>query len=246
MLNILIPLAGHSKFFDSERYLYPVPLLEISGKLMIQRVIDNLSRIKEDKNFIFVLNEEDCRKHHLDDVISLLVKDSYEIIRLQKPTKGAACSCLMAIEHIDNEQPLLIANGDQIVESDLTSILSVPTLQANEVRVFCMQSVHPRWSYVSADQYGKVVEVAEKRPISNRAIAGFYLFSHGGDFVKSAMEMIRKGDDVDSNYYVAPCLNQHILMGMPVNAYDLPEGKYFSFYTPERVAEYEEHLVGDC
>ena len=49
-MNILIPMAGAgSRFFDAG-YTDPKPLIQIEGKTMIQRVIENLDL---DGNFIF-------------------------------------------------------------------------------------------------------------------------------------------------------------------------------------------------
>ena len=38
MINFLIPLGTSSQFFESAEYPYPKPLVEISGKPMIQHV----------------------------------------------------------------------------------------------------------------------------------------------------------------------------------------------------------------
>lgn len=243
MLNILIPLAGKSLFFDQQHYHYPAPLIEIAGKIMIERVVENLSSIEGEKRLVFVVNEEDCRKYHIDDVLKLLVKSELEIVMLSRPTLGAACSCLMAIDFINNDDPLLISNGDQVLDMDLTKLLDLPSLSPEEAVVFCMHSVHPRWSYVLCEEEGEVVEVAEKRPISSRAIAGLYLYGRGRDFVSAAREMIKKGDNIDGKYYIAPALNQRILDAAPVRAVDVEQAAYHSFYTPERIAEYEEYLA---
>ena len=58
MINILIPLGGKSEFFNSPEYVYPKALIEICGKTMIQRVIENFAEI-EDKHYIFVINQDD-------------------------------------------------------------------------------------------------------------------------------------------------------------------------------------------
>ena len=36
MINIVIPLAGTSQFFDDVQYKYPKPLVEINGTTMIE------------------------------------------------------------------------------------------------------------------------------------------------------------------------------------------------------------------
>ena len=54
MINILIPLAGKSDFFNSAEYVFPRSLIEILGKTMIQRIIENYSEF-DDKHFIFIV-----------------------------------------------------------------------------------------------------------------------------------------------------------------------------------------------
>ena len=72
MINILIPLAGSNQFFNESEYPYPKPLIEINGKTMIEQVINNFNNIKKEKQFIFIVNSDDCKKYHLDNVLNLL------------------------------------------------------------------------------------------------------------------------------------------------------------------------------
>jgi NDP-sugar pyrophosphorylase family protein len=239
MLNILIPLGMQSVFFEGSAYPFPKPLVEINGKPMIQRVIENLSTLSEDKRFIFVLREEDCTKFHLDSTIRLLAGPECLIIRLAKPTKGAACSALLAVDHIGNDNPLLIANGDQVFDVDLDDCLA--RFRAEHVDAGCLtfDSVHPRWSYVRLENDGDIVETAEKFPISRHAIAGFYYFERGADFVAAAKSSIRKGAAVDDAYYIAPVLNELVLMNCRLKAVQVPNATYHTFYAPKKIDEYE-------
>jgi hypothetical protein len=41
---------------------------------------------------------------------------------LDEETKGAACSALMAIDSINNDNPLVIANFDQVIDSNLSDL----------------------------------------------------------------------------------------------------------------------------
>src|SRR6266702_239375 len=188
MINILIPLGGKSAFFDNEEYPFPKPLIEINGKLMIELLIDSFSNIEEEYKFIFIVQQEDCRKYHLDNTLKLLTNDKCEIVILDNLTKGAACSALMAIDHIDTHDKLIISNGDQVIDSDMNHILGFMEGKKSDAGVVCFESVHPKWSYVRLDENDCIVETAEKRPISKNAIAGFYYFRHGIDFVNSAMK----------------------------------------------------------
>ena len=41
-MKILIPMAGEGSRFAKEGYVFPKPLIDVNGKPMIQRVIENL------------------------------------------------------------------------------------------------------------------------------------------------------------------------------------------------------------
>jgi dTDP-glucose pyrophosphorylase len=239
MLNILIPLGAQSMLFDAPEYPFPKPLAEIHGKPMIQRVIDNLSTINQPKRFIFILRDEDCSRYHLDSTVRLLAGEDSIIIRMQHATRGAACSALLAVDHIGNDQPLLIVNGDQVFDTDLDTMLAQFGTHGSDAGCFTFESVHPRWSYVRLEGSHTIIETAEKHPISRHAIAGLYYFARGADFVTAAKLSISKDASIDGVYYVAPVLNELILLGRRLTALPLPPDSYHTFYTPKKIEEYE-------
>ena len=237
MINILIPLAGTNQFFNETEYPYPKPLIEINDKTMIEHVIENFSTIKEEKQFIFIVNSDECKKYHLDNVLNLLTNNKCKIIKIDNQTKGAACSAMMAIEHINNDEQLIIANADQLFDDNLNDIiLSFKDLDGG---VIVFDSIHPRWSYARVDEDDYIVETAEKRPLSKNAIAGLYYFKNGKDFISSAMNMIQKDASVNSLYYVSPTLNEMVLKNKKMKIKKIDNDKYHTFYTPAKIQEYE-------
>jgi len=238
MINILFPLAGKSTFFDLPQYRFPKPLIEIAGKPMIQLAVDNFDTIEDEKYFIFVIDKGDCAKYHLDDVLRLLSDSHIEIIELDGQTRGATCSALMAIDHINNDTPLIISNADQIFDDDLNKVIRHFRKGDADAGVICFESVHPRWSYVRLDENGFVVETAEKRPLSKHAIAGFYYFKKGKDFVEAAMHSIYKDARVDDKFYTAPVLNELVLDNKKILIFQVDNAKYHTFYSPQKIADY--------
>lgn len=242
MINVLIPMAGKSLYFSENEYPYPKPLIEIGHKTVIEHVILNLSSIDTTRvRFIFVLNSADCRKYHLDSTLNIITDHKCQIIRLENETRGAACSALMAISHIANDKPLIIANSDQIFEIPLENL--IPGFKDSDAGVMTFESVHPRWSYVRLDENQQVVETSEKRPISRDAIAGLYYFKHGRYFVESAMRMIQKDSSVNNSFFISPTLNEMILMGKKITTIKVDADKYHTFYTPQKIKEYEAQLL---
>ncbi len=237
MINILIPLAGSNQFFNESEYPYPKPLIEINNKTMIEHVIENFNTIKEEKQFIFIVNSEECKKYHLDNILNLLTDNRCKIIKIDNQTKGAACSAMMAIEHINNEDKLIIANADQLFDDNLNDIIS--NFKDLDGGVIVFDSIHPRWSYARVDEDNYIVETAEKRPLSKNAIAGLFYFKNGKDFISSAMSMIQKDASVNGLYYISPTLNEMVLQNKKLIIKKIDNEKYHTFYTPQKIQEYE-------
>lgn len=104
--------------------------------------------------------------------------------------------------------------------------------------VVTFRSVHPRWCYIVPEGDGRVAQAAEKRVVSDIAVAGFYYFRRAGDFFAAARRAILNGDDVEGQYYFSAALNQIILSDEEVAYVKIEASRYYSFYSPEKIAEF--------
>jgi dTDP-glucose pyrophosphorylase len=95
---------------------------------------------------------------------------------------------------------------------------------------------------VAFDEREQVCEAAEKKPISNHAIAGLYYFAKAKDFIEAGMRTIEKGAAVNGKYYISSTLNELILDGKKLVAYPVDKTKYHSFYSPEMLNKYIDRL----
>jgi dTDP-glucose pyrophosphorylase len=109
-----------------------------------------------------------------------------------------------------NEDDLLIANSDQIIEYEPQNFINIKSLTNVDSLVFTFNATHPKWSFVKVDSSGFVSEVAEKNPISDIATCGIYWYRRGSDFVKYAERMIDKNIRVNNEFYIAPVYNELI------------------------------------
>ena len=237
MIKIIIPLAGPSELFSNAGYYYPKPLIEINGSIMIEHVLKNPSTFEQEYQFIFIIKEDDINKFHIDNVLKLLAPNC-EIIKLKKATKGGLCSTLMAIDKIAPNDSILILNGDQILDIDFNEVNRFWKENEVDAGLITFKSVHPRWSYARIEQ-NEVVQTAEKNPISNHAIAGYYYFDKAADFFASAYESIKNDVQLDGIFYISPVINQYVLLNKKVKALTIEESSYHSFYSPQKLTEYE-------
>lgn len=239
-MNILIPIAGINTSNDDNQYIKG--LYEIEKKIVIQHIYESLSKIPN-SNFIFVLRKEDVKRFHLDDTVRLL-DPNIKIIISEGSTQGSACSCLLAVEYIDSDEPLLISGADQLITRNWSEVISEFKEKNYDGAVICFDSVHPKWSYVKLDDKGFVVEAAEKRPISRYATTGQYYYKKGSDFVTAAKDMILKGASIDDKYYVCPSFNELVLKQKKVGHIKIDNSEYFSLKDQRGMNEYEEYLKG--
>ena len=207
-MKILIPMAGEGSRFAKEGYTFPKPLIDVNGKPMIQTVVENLDY---DAEYIFL-----ARKEHLETYVGLrstldrITNGKFKIVEVDQLTEGAACTALLAREHIDNDEDLLIANSDQFIEYSPENFRTLKEMTEADAIVYTFEAVHPKWSFVKTNSRGVITEVAEKNPISNIATCGIYWYRKGSDFVKYADQMVEKNIRVNNEFYIAPVYNELI------------------------------------
>jgi len=210
-MKILIPMAGEGSRFSKEGYTFPKPLIDVDGKPMIQRVVENLDF---DCEYIFLVRNKHLQKYDgLVDTLKRITNSRMKIVPVSELTEGAACTALLAKNFINNDEELLIANSDQIIEYEICNFKMLRDLTNVDGIVWSFNDVHPKWSYVKTNSRGFVTEVAEKKPISNIATCGIYWYRKGRDFVSSAEQMIEKNLRVNNEFYIAPAYNELINKG---------------------------------
>ena len=204
-------MAGEGSRFTKEGYTFPKPLIDVGGKPMIQRVVENLDF---DCEYIFLVRKNHLEKYDgLRETLSRIANNRMQIVEVDGLTDGAACTALLAKDLINSDDDLLIANSDQIIEYEPQNFNLMRNLTNVDAIVWTFNDVHPKWSFVKTNSRGFCVEVAEKKPISDIATCGIYWYRKGSDFVKSAEQMIQKNLRIKNEFYIAPVYNELIAQG---------------------------------
>ena len=231
-LNVLIPMAGLGSRFKEAGYVFPKPLVEVNGKPMIQAVVESLG---VNAKYTYIVQKEHYEKYSLSYLLNLITPDC-NIVQVDGITEGAAVTCLLAKNYINNNSPLIMANSDQIVEWNSRQFVYDLMTKNADGGIATFKSTHPKWSYARVDSSGLVVEVAEKKPISDIATVGIYYWKHGSDFVKYAEEMISKDIRTNNEFYVCPVFNEAIADNKRIFTSDIK--KMWGVGTPEYLNNY--------
>lgn len=230
-MNIVIPMAGDGSRFAKAGFDLPKPFIDVRGTPMIERVISTLPKAT---TLILI-----CRNEHLSQHGSFYeaiqkLHANIKLITTTGLTEGAACTVLLSKELINNDDELIIANSDQLVEYDQEQFNKLRASGPDGI-IFTFKASHPKWSYVKLED-GCVVNVAEKLVISDDATCGIYYFKRGSDYVKSAERMMAKQIRVNNEFYNAPVFNEMIEDGQRIIPFQV--NRMHGLGTPEDLTEY--------
>lgn len=231
MLQVIIPLGGKATRFQERGHTFPKPLIEIGNRSMIEIVLENLAP-PAPVQFTFVCRKEHLSQFYLGDMLRLLAPGC-RVISLESDTAGALCSVLLAVDELKPEDEVLVANGDQFLATSLDSFYKACREPGVDGCILTFTATHPRWSFAKTDASGRVVAVAEKRPISKQATVGLYYFRRAQEFIEASERMILKGLTTSGQFFVCPVYNELVLAGKNVRTHHLAEGTMHSLGTPE-------------
>jgi len=237
MINIVIPMAGLGSRFSIAGFEKPKPFIDVNGKPMISRVLDNIG-IKNAKFFLI------AQKSHLEkeSIIVNEIEKKYDanFIPIDGLTEGTACTVLHARKHINNDSPLIIANSDQIVDIDLSKFLMDCQNRKLDGSILCFEDPekNPKWSFAKINNENLVTEVQEKNPISKFATVGIYLFSKGKYFINSSIDMIINNERVNNEFYTCPVYNYLINENKRIGIYNIKYNQMHGLGTPEDLNNY--------
>lgn len=238
-INIVIPMAGLGSRFASVGYDTPKPFIDVNGKMMIERVMDNLAY--DGANYILI-----AQKAHLEAESKrrTAIEGKYPVkfLSIDKLTIGASCTVLAAYNEINNDVPLMIANSDQIIEANIADFVDDALNRKVDGSILTFEDDHPKWSYAKINDAGFVTEVVEKKVISNNATVGIYFYAKGSDYIRSTIQMIVANDTMNGEFYVAPNYNYLIREGKKIGIYEIDKLQMNGIGTPEDLDIYLEKI----
>lgn len=233
-MNIIIGMAGAGTRFKKAGYNVPKPLVRVGATTMIQSSVESLDI---DGKYTFVVQQEHMINYPWLEEHLKSFAETVNIVILDHVTEGAACSLLKAKEFIDNDEPLISINSDQVLHWDSKMFLEKCRLEPHVSWVMTYPHNHTKHSFVKVNDEGHITEAAEKVAISNMATVGLYHWSKGSLFVKGAEQMIANNDRHNNEFYLAPVYN-YTLKDCIVKPYEVEAYNFSPVGTPEDLTTY--------
>jgi len=239
---IVMPMAGHGKRFKDAGILKPKFMIEVENKTLCEWSLDSLP-LEIAKKIIFVCLEKHEKEFNVSEFIKNIMKDkypktNYELIYLEKTTRGQVETVLRAKEFIGYDNPLIIYNIDtHFISTRLKSkILALKNKNIDGV-LGCFSSDDENLSFIEINEKGLVKKVKEKEKISNLASTGLYAFSNGKQFIDAAEEMIKNDIKIKNEFFVSEIYNILLKSGKKFEI-DIAE-EFIPFGTPSDIKKFE-------
>jgi len=234
-MNIIIPMAGAGSRFHKVGISKPKPLIDVLGKTLIEHSIDSFD---VPGRFIFITREFDNPADN--ERLNAILKNrrpECEIVQLKTLTSGATETVLAAKEYINNDDPLVIYNCDQLINWDPNKFLEFVNNKKPDAALVLYNSTDPKNSFAEI-KLGRIVNLVEKQAISNHALIGFHYWSRGNDFVTSAESLIESFRiNGKPECYISETFN-HLPDSYHTIPYHIADHVYIPLGTPEDISKY--------
>lgn len=216
-MRLILPMAGAGDRFFNDGYTLPKPLIDVGGKPMFMRVIENLGDTWDD--ITCIVNSDHVRDYNIGERI-MAYDSNINIVVTDGLTEGAACTVMLAINK-ESETPLMIANCDQIMIWDKPGFdearrgwNAVYEEFGGTIMTFTPDHDEPKHSYIQLSKYGSTMTSLQEKNylfpdgyVSDLATTGVYYFNSEKDFHVAATEMIGLNDRTNGEFYLAPIYN---------------------------------------
>ena len=237
MINVVIPMAGAGTRFQKSGIYTPKPLIKVLEKSLIEHSIDSFDI--PDTRFIFITRTFDNIEDNitLSEIFSRRRPEHIEI-KLSAMTSGATETVLSARELINNDDPLIIYNCDQLITWNADDFYKFILKNNPDSALVLYNNNDPKNSFAKINTSHHISKVVEKHVISNHALIGFHYWKAGKFFVNSAdtlMSTFRTHGHPEC--YISETFN-YLPTDHQILPYHVADNIYVPLGTPEDVARY--------
>jgi len=216
-MKVIIPLAGKGTRLRPHTHITPKPMLKIAGKPVIDYVMDDLQRLGDVDQVIYVTG-------HLKDKVEQYARAQYpfdSVFIEQAVQDGTAGAVALAKPYVD--QPVFIIFVDTIFDADLSV---VKTTDADGIIWVKTVEDYQRFGVVVTDADGNMTKIVEKpsTPISKRANIGLY-YINNWKLLYEGIDHTLEQPKNKGEYYLTDAFQYMIDKGAKIKVIDV-EGWY--------------------
>ena len=181
-MNLVICMAGRNTRFHDVGIDIPKYLLPLSGRPVIEVILQNLITSKSFSNVYLVAHQRDIYFQRELQASLLNLGIEPENLLYIGETRGQADTAneSLSLLNMNLDEPVVFHNADTILLNRDTLTLK-KSLQMGHGSIDVFTAKSPNYSYVEI-QNNRILVIVEKRVISNWATSGLYGFPSGAVF----------------------------------------------------------------
>jgi len=238
MYTLILPAAGSSSRFPNMRpkWLLTMP----DGKLMIEKAVEKIDLSVFDSIVIVCLSEHLTKYTSAEAVVSSFKEAtgiSPKLIVLDKPTSSQSETIYRSLVDGNIEGAFFIKDCDNLFSLEPSPENCIASVNLNNVELVDAKNK----SYIELDELGRVLNIVEKKVISDEFCCGGYGFESSSAF-KKAFEDI---DSSENEVYVS-----HVIYHMLLNGEEFVQIKAEDYVDWGTLREYQyyrrKHLTVFC
>jgi NDP-sugar pyrophosphorylase family protein len=232
--SVIIAMAGQGQRFAQAGFSTPKHLIVARQRPLMDWALTSLQAFFATWRFVFVSRRGSISGEQIRAKCQALGIRDHAVVELTVPTSGQAETVMRAKPAVDLDQPILIYNIDTYVEPG--QILPIDfAAYGGFLHVFEAPGEH--WSFIRLDDQGRVVEVTEKRRVSNLCSIGAYYFSEFSLYDQLYADYV---ENARTELFVAPVYN-HLLETRPdsVGFKLIEESRVHVLGTPQEVEVFD-------
>ncbi len=236
---VVIPAGGSGVRFQNSEFKELKPFINFLGKTMFEWILLGFNSKIYNVKFKIIIRREFQNQYNKE--IKYL-ENQYNVIfyYIDLITEGTTATALFLYDEINNDDFLLLANCDQIVDIDFDDFLNehLSSKVDGSMLVFENIAKDKKWSYVKVDNNDMIQFVKAKDPISDWAVVGWYCYTKASYFISSGIKQIINLDKVNGEYYLCPTFNYLISEGKQIKAIKIKASKMHGIGTPKDLKKY--------
>lgn len=228
---VLIPLGGIGKRFIDSGYHVPKALIKVLGKPILYYLLDSL--INSCKNMIIYIP---YNKVYLNYNFEATLKKDYpnlcfKFMCLNNDTNGAADTLTIALKKIEiDDCPFISLDADSFYYTDILKLWN------GENKIFTITSTDEcdstKYSFVTTNSQGIVLDIMEKNKISDNACTGAYGFYSFKKFIQYSDLILNEYKVDNGEVYISYIIKNMLKDSISFSTNQINKEKWICLGTP--------------
>ena len=196
--------------------------MKVSDVFLIDILINTYCNLE--KKATIVLNYKDVRTaEHLNSYVDKVI--------INETPQGALPSAAIGVGNLlESKTPVVICPSNALISrKSFLKFISFMIETNASAGTITFSSDDPNYSFIRVDKSGDIIEIMEKKVISNFATAGIFYYKTKKEFIDSCGWSLVNNVITNDKFYIAPSLNYFVTRKKIIKNFSIESSEYSRF-----------------